>query len=203
MTALALVAACALNVQVPGRQAESTLVHSPVTGEVVNAAAATIDFKGIRYMVNSKAEKSQFVANPDQCLASPKLSVLLVGVDQFDPVTGVRVDLAHARGGYSDVASTRYWFATAVEKTQFDADPTKFDQIPPKEALVDATTKMPLSGYADAGAYVDCMGVRYYLKSADSIPTFQAAEQTLAARIADKVTDPKAVVLGAAYGSHG
>jgi len=84
-----------------------------------------------------------------------------VGVFEYDPVSGWKIDATKAQG-FSDYKAIRYYFASAGEKRTFDSAPTRYITDVKAEAYhcpvmdQDTTSK-------DAASCGDYKGVRYYM----------------------------------------
>ncbi len=141
-------------------QAVTPLV-CPMTAETVTTPAALIDFAGTRYGMCCNDCPAEFKKDPSAAIKSDKLKGKTFGVFLFDPISNARIDAKTAKAS-SDYKGTRYYFASADEKTTFDATPKKFTATPKKESLYCPVAGHAIKGYAAAGAFLDINGTRYY-----------------------------------------
>lgn len=174
---------------VAGQQQLKPMV-CPMTGQPVSASSATIDYAGTRYQMCCADCPAGFKKDPAAAIKAAKKKDKTFGVFLFDPVSNARIDSKKAEGGSSDYKDIRYYFATAAEKTSFDADPKKFiGKTPKKEMLFCPVAGHAIKSYAAAGAYLDINGTRYYtcctnclakLKADNSLASKAPAEQVKA-----------------------
>ncbi len=140
----------------------SDSMHCVMTGDAYNKAAETIDYKGVRYGTCCGGCGGEFVTKPDAVLAEDAKKNILVGTGLFDPVSGERIK-PKADSPNSIYKGVKYFFASADEKSSFDATPAKFTASPSKEVLHCPVLGDDIPNYISAGGYVDVEGVRYYV----------------------------------------
>jgi YHS domain-containing protein len=174
--------------------AQAASVTCPVTGSAVSADSPNhIDYNGVRSTTCCGSCPAAFKSAPAKALASKNLEGKLVGISLFDPVSGARISEKDAKGGFSDYKGTRFYFASADEKTSFDASPKKFGTAPTKEALFCPVFSAPIKDYASAGGYVDVAGTRYYVCCGSCLAKMKADAATYTVKATDKVKDPAAI----------
>jgi len=163
----------------------------PMTAEAVAVPFLNIDFGGTRYEMCCGGCPDGFKKEPATPLKSDKLKGKTVGIFLFDPISNARIDPKDAKGGASDYKGKRYYFATAEEKTTFDAEPKKFAaKTPKKEVLYCPVAGHAIKSYAAAGGYMDIDGTRYYTCCTSCLAKLKA-DNTLAAKApADQVKAP-------------
>ena len=168
----------------------SDTMHCVVLGETYSKPAETIDYKGIRYGTCCGGCAAGFIAKPDQVLAEDVKKDILVGTSLFDPVSGVRIE-AKPDTANSVYKGVKYYFATADEKTTFDATPAKFAAAPTKEVLHCPVQNDAIADYASAGGYADVDGVRYYVCCASCLGAMYKDAAQYTSKVANLVQTAK------------
>jgi len=170
-------------------------ITCPMTGEAVGTPAGLIDFAGTRYEMCCAGCPEGFKKDPAAAIkaAKAKDKDKTYGIFLFDPISNARIDAKAAKAS-SDYKSTRYYFATADEKTTFDADPKKYAaKAPKKEVLYCPVAGHAIKGYAAAGGFIDIDGTRYYTCCTNCLAKLKA-DNTLASKApADQVKAPAAI----------
>lgn len=162
----------------------------PTTGEKVPATATKFDdYAGVRFTYCCPGCEKPFVANPAKALAQIVSKNWVSGKSLFNPVTGARIDEKAAKG-FSDYKGVRYFFASAKEKTKFDAAPATYGTMPTKESLTCPVSHEVIAGYANAIAYRNIGGVRYYICCAGCIQPFDKEPARYTAKIKETVKAP-------------
>ena len=166
------------------------VMGSPISGK----GSGSIDYNGARYTMCCAGCDAGFKATPDKFLKQSAEKKKTVGIFLYDPTTGIKLDAKNAKGT-SDFGGLRYYFASEESKKSFDADPKKFAAQPKKEALWCPVMNHALADYTKAGAYVDQGDTRYYLCCAGCMGKMKDKPAEFAAKVADKVAAPKAIVV--------
>jgi len=176
------------------QDAKNAPLVCPVTLEAIGTTAGTIDYAGTRYEMCCGGCPDGFKKEPATVLKNEKLKGKTYGVFLFDPITSARIDAKSAKGGSSDYKGTRYLFATADEKTTFDADPAKYAaKTPEKESLYCPVAGHAVKSYAAAGGFVDIKGTRYYTCCTNCLAKLKA-DATLADKTpAEQIKTPAAM----------
>jgi YHS domain-containing protein len=142
-------------------QAQQNPVMCPVAPEPAVASVAKVDYNGVRYGFCCGGCVGTFEKDPTTYIKKAAEEKKVVGTSLYDPVAGVKVDYKKS-SGYTDYLGTRFYFANANNKKAFDANPAKFGKAPEKALLYCSVMGHGLKSYADAGAYVDHKGVRFF-----------------------------------------
>jgi YHS domain-containing protein len=192
VTALALMSV-SIAAQDTSAVATAPALTCAVMGGKVAADGPAVDYKGVRYSFCCNMCQGGFQKNPDKAITADRNKGKTIGLALFDPVSGSRMTakLAKATEDYNGV---RYLFASADEKTTFDADRAKFTAMPEKEALYCPVEKEKIAGYSAAGSYRDYEGVRYYFCCAGCPEEFTKKPADYAKVAAIYVTGPKPLV---------
>jgi YHS domain-containing protein len=94
--------------------------------------------------------------------------------------------------GSTDYKGVRYRFASEANMEKFKAEPKVFSKNPEKEVLFCVVMDHEISNYAEASAYVDYEGVRYYMCCGDCATAFKLKPAEYAKKFAAKVSKPMA-----------
>lgn len=164
----------------------------PMTGETVTASSASIDFAGTRYQMCCGGCPDEFKKDPSTAIKSDKLKGKTFGTFLFDPVSNARIDPKTAKAS-TDYKGTRYYFATAAEKSTFDASPKKFTKAPTKEVLYCAVAGHAIKNYNAAGGYLDIKGTRYYTCCGNCLAKLKADNSLADKAPADQIKSPIAI----------
>ena len=147
-----------------GAQEPKLAMNCVVTGEEIEAPAASYYYKGAKYGVCCGGCAGPFSKNPEKHLSPEKMKDgRTVGVSYFDPVGGLAVRAEKAAAGPSKHDGVAYFFTSADNKKAFDADPKKYTKLPAKEAVYCPVMKRELSDISKSGGFADVNGVRYYI----------------------------------------
>lgn len=134
-------------------------------------AGASVLYGGAQYFFCCGGCDKKFSAEPTKFTAMAAKSGATIGKFMFDPITGKKADLSSAIT--TDFHGLRYYFANEGNKKKFLAKPESFATSPAKEALTCAVAGDKMASPADAFAYVDFKGVRYYMCCAGCLPKMQ------------------------------
>lgn len=170
----------------------------PVAGSPISIDSPAVDYRGVRYQTCCMNCMGAFQKDPAACVSAEKNQKKVVGVSLFDPISGLAITAKKAKGGFSDFAGTRFYFANPGGKTTFDADPKKYGTIPAKESMFCPVLKVDLKNYYGAHGFVDFEGVRYYACCANCFGQMKAGMAKFAPNAAAKVADAKPLSVPAA-----
>jgi YHS domain-containing protein len=173
-------------------QPQLTPLVCPMTGEATTATSACIDFAGTRYPMCCGGCPDEFKKSAATAIKSDKLNGKTFGVFLFDPISNAKIDPKTAKAS-SDFKGTRYYFATADEKTTFDASPKKFTKTPVKEVLFCAVAGHAIKSYDAAGGYQDINGTRYYTCCTNCLAKLKADASLASKAPSDQVKSPAAM----------
>jgi YHS domain-containing protein len=164
----------------------------PMTAEAIGTPFSSVDFAGTRYLMCCGGCPDEFKKDPTTALKSDHLKGKTYGEFLFDPISNARITEKTAKAS-TDYKGTRYFFATAEEKTTFDASPTKFTKTPAKEVLFCAVAGHAIKNYASAGGFLDINGTRYYTCCGNCLAKLKA-DNTLASKApVDQLKKPSAM----------
>jgi len=164
----------------------------PVMGSAVHGkGSGSYDYNGARYTMCCAGCNGAFEKDPAKFVKQSTEAKKVVGINLFDPTTGLKIDTKQAKAS-ADFGHLRYYFATEEGKKKFEDNPKQFTVQPKKEALWCAVMNHSLKSYAEAGAYVDQGDTRYYVCCPGCLSKLKADPSNLTAKIRDKVSVPKA-----------
>jgi|SRR5579862_3156305 len=136
-------------------------IYCPTTLKEVNSPAITMEYAGAIFATCTRSCDAAFMKDPKGCIAKAIQAKKTVGVFEFDPVTGWKIDAAKAEAS-TDYKSIRYYFASADEKKTFDAAPGRYITDVKSEAyhcpVMDQDTTSE-----NAASCADYKGVRYFM----------------------------------------
>ncbi len=171
--------------------------YCPIGGEAASDKVATVDYAGVRYSFCCDGCPEKFAKDPAAAIRTTKAKGKTIGTFLFDPVSRTKINVAQAKGGYSDYQGVRYLFATAPNKAAFLKSPAAYAKHPAKEALMCPVAKERINGYILAYGYKDVDGVRYFVCCDGCWPKFNAAPKKYVPFAAKAVGEPKAMLLKA------
>ncbi|HTQ10668.1 MAG TPA: YHS domain-containing protein [Fimbriimonadaceae bacterium] len=161
-------------------------IYCPATLEKIEGKPAlTVDYGGILFETCCAGCGNPVMQKPGQLLADAIKARKTVGQFEYDPVTGLKIDLTKATI-YSDYRSVRYFFTSDDEKKTFDASPSKFVSDVKSEAYFCPVTKTA-TDEKSAGSYADYKGTRYFFCCGDCRKAFKENPDKFAANAADAV----------------
>ena len=165
----------------------------PATLEEVKMPSITMVYGGTTFGTCCPDCQAPFEKDPAGLVAKAITAKKTVGVFQFDPISGLRIESAKALA-YTDYKSIRYHFASKAEKKTFDATPAKFigpitSEVYYCPIMDDATT------FAEAASYADYKGVRYFLCCAACVRKFRTDPVKYSKVSPDKVKALQVVTL--------
>jgi YHS domain-containing protein len=147
-----------------GLAPQAPVVNCAVMGDATDSKSVALDYNGVRFPMCCDSCVTMFKRSPDRYLTPDRVKKSgTVGYSLFNPVTGLRIEIKDAKGGFADYQGVRYFFASADEKKAFDTDPKKFGTLPKNEALYCAVMGHGIKSYAAAGGYVDHNDTRLYV----------------------------------------
>lgn len=149
-------------------------VTCAVTGEEMEKPVATILYKGAAFDMCCGGCPGAFLKNPEKFLKEDKVKDRTVGVYLFDPVNGYAVKADKAKAGPVVSNGIGYYFTSAENKTEFEANPKKYTVAPAKEALYCPVMKEEVKNISESGGYSDVDGVRYYICCPGCLQSFKA-----------------------------
>lgn len=166
----------------------------PLMGGAANPAGATVDYVGVRYAFCCGGCPEAFAKDPVKSLApNAKTKGKNIGVFLFDPVSHNRLDADQSKG-HSAYKGVIYNFQTAANKKAFDKAPSKFiGATPTKVSLNCPVSGEKIDGYANAFAYNDYKGVRYFICCGDCAPAFAKDPSKFAAKASANVVPAVAI----------
>jgi YHS domain-containing protein len=123
---------------------------------------------------------AKFKKDPSGSMKKAVEAKKTVGVSLFDPVNGVRMDAAKAKGT-ADFNGIRYYFASRINAQKFSEAPASFTATPKQEVLYCVVMKQAIRSYEAAHSYVDHKGVRYYMCCAPCNGQFKEKPDTFIA----------------------
>jgi YHS domain-containing protein len=175
-----------------GLQGQQTPLHCVTTLEDITGEPATsLSYGGAMFGTCCGGCGDPFAKDPKGAIAKAAKANKAIGVFQYDPISGARINAKKA-AGYSDYKAYRYFFASADEKKQFDATPAKYVTEVKSEAYFCPVMKHATTS-DKAGAYADYKGVRYYTCCGDCLKAFNKNPDSYIANSASAVK-PLAVV---------
>lgn len=172
---------------------EKPVVCAVMPSHPVKAVAAGVEYAGAKFTFCCAGCPAPFKKDPAKYIKQAATAGNIIGTSLFDPVSGLRVDATKAVAS-SDFKGVRFHFASAANKTAFDAEPAKFGVVPEKESLVCAVSGETVADYGTSAGYVDHKGVRYYACCAGCIAGLQKNIAELAKGPKVKVTTPKPIM---------
>jgi YHS domain-containing protein len=166
-------------------------LYCPSTLEVVKTPAVTMVYGGATFATCCAGCEAPFEKDPSTLIAKAIKAKKTVGVFQFDPISGLRIEAAKAVA-FSDYKAIRYNFASKAEKKTFDTSPAKFigdikSEVYHCPIMDEATT------FANAASYADYKGVRYFLCCAFCVKKFRL-DPAKSAKVATDMIKPLVVV---------
>lgn len=172
----------------------TTPLSCAIMGGNADPSGPGVDYKGVHYAFCCPMCPGAFAKDPNKAISAERNKGKTIGIFLFDPVSGARITQDKSKAS-SDYDGVRYLFASADEKTAFDASPAKYTATPAKEALFCPVEKEKIPGYAKAGSYKDYEGVRYFFCCNGCPQKFATDPATFAKNAAEYVTEPKALVV--------
>ncbi len=162
----------------------------PIMGSKVPATAKSFDdYAGVRYTYCCGGCSEDFKKNPTEAIAKVIDTKQVSGKALFDPISRQRIEEKNAKAS-SDYKGVRYFFTTTAEKAKFDKKPADYATIPAKESMTCPVSHEVIGGYANAIAYRNIDGVRYYICCAGCVPEFDKDPKRYTAKIQDTVKAP-------------
>ncbi len=164
----------------------------PVMGGPSSMKGATTEFNGAKYGFCCGSCDALFEKNPQKALSSDRNKGKTVGIFLFDPISHKRIESEVSKAS-SEFGGLRYFFASASEKTTFDANPKLYASIPLKESLTCPVSGEKVDKYSAEAGFADYDGVRYYFCCGGCDQAFKDHSHEKVAKIASSVQSPKAI----------
>lgn len=169
----------------------------PVMGNAISGKPAeVIEFGGVQYGTCCKGCGATFLKDPAKALKGERVKGKTVGTGLFDPVSGIRIDLAKA-AAWADHEGVRYPFSSTANRDAFQKEPKKYAVTPKQEALFCPVMSVPVASMAKAHAFADHEGVRYYLCCGGCDSKFKANPSAFVANAKGKTAPVKARMIAA------
>ncbi len=145
--------------------------YCPSTLEEVEKPAVTMSYAGALYSTCCGGCDKPFLKDPKSSIAKAIKEKKTIGVFQYDPVSGARIDQKDAKA-FEDYKSVRYFFASTKEKAAFEAKPSAYVADVKAESYLCPVTKEATSAKEAAG-FGDYNGTRYFLCCGGCIASFR------------------------------
>lgn len=155
--------------------AQESPLHCPIMlDNAANMKSAPVLVGGFEFRFCCAGCDAKFKSDPAGSMKKAVASKKTVGSSLFDPTTGLRIKPEAAKGSY-DFKGIRYYFADEAGLAKFKQNPGSFAASPKQDVLYCVVAKEEIKSYADAAAYIDHKGVRYYICCPSCISKFKAA----------------------------
>jgi len=168
-------------------------LYCPTTlEEIKGAPAVTMEYAGARFgTCCGNGCDAAFAKDPKGEIAKAIAAKKTVGVFDYDPISGWRIDAGNA-GAFSDYKSIRYNFASADEKKTFDKAPARYISDVKSEAYYCPIMEQSTTS-ATAASFGDYKGVRYFMCCTVCVKKLRENPQKYMPNV--KNVDPLAVVV--------
>lgn len=153
---------------------EAPLTCPIMQGKAANLKSEAVLLGGFQFNFCCPGCDAKFKKDAAGAVKKAAAAKMTVGSFLFDPTTGLRIKSEDAKGS-SDFKGIRYYFASEENRAKFTADPAFFAVSPKQEVLTCVVAKEAIKTHADAAAYLDHKGVRYYICCPSCISQFKAS----------------------------
>jgi len=130
--------------------------------EIKGAPVVTMEYAGAKFGTCCGGGcAAAFEKDPQGLIAKAIAAKKTVGVFDYDPISGWRIDPAKGVA-FSDYKAIRYWFASTDEKKKFDQAPGRYIKDVKSESYYCPIMDQPTTS-DNAASFGDYKGVRYFM----------------------------------------
>lgn len=185
---------CAIAALTLGFAGPQSPIYCPATlEEIKGAPTISMEYAGTMFGTCCGNCDGPFTKDPTGLIAKAIKANKTVGVFEYDPVSGLKIEADKAKAS-SDYKAIRYYFAAADEKKTFDKAPAKFVADVKSEAYFCPVMEQPVTSKEAAG-YSDYKGVRYFTCCTYCVKKFRSDPAKYAKNSAAAVKPLSVVVL--------
>lgn len=147
-------------------------------------------YAGIKYAICCAGCVGQFQKTPEKFTTAAKGK--LIGYTMFDVVSGLKIDEKKLdKLASTDYKGIRYYFNSQDDLKAFNGHEKDYTKVPSQEVLFCPVMNHEVGSYAEAGAFKDVNGVRYYTCCGDCLDSFKKDPSKYLDKMKEHIQAPK------------